>query len=374
MWSLQRMYIDLWGGAAVQSGELQDWVATSFDGQDLDSVRFGDFDGDGLTDAARCSGGCVEVSDGRGPGSQPRWFDDWEAPSNCGCWPGDLQSGVFADDSLPVGDTSADDLFYRSGGALMLAQNARTPAVPSLAVASSLARGLVGDFDGDGFDELAQEDGSEILVLGGDGTVGGWPKHWTPFCAASWPALKQYLVADVDGDSCSDLVVHGDGVVRAGRVVSAHRGAPGRVPDRDRAGGPGRIQLGLPAELRRSDSLTPLGARRCGRAVGSARLREPVAARRPGCPRRRGRSGDNPAGDDLNGRALRPCGGVGPLFRPRTAGPPSRPAAGGRLSGDPELQGGDGLPDAVDSQWRAGQLVAAPPHRLTTASWDKSST
>ena len=40
----------------------------------------------------------------------------------------------------------------------------------------------------------------------------------------------------------------------------------------------------------------------------------------------------------------------------------------------PKPSGGDGLPDAVDSPWRACRCVAAPPHRLPTASWDSSST
>lgn len=205
-------------------------------------VGVGDLDGDGFMDLALVRGGLLSVVRG-------------------GAELNELSSGIAAEWVAAAGDTNGDghaDLVIARGDELalviggVLQEPVRVREVASLKLAGLSERSDfggqriggplgplgIGDFDGDGFGDVALPHGGSIAILRGVGTgLGTEPfrlvtPDWGADAIAGYGRADGFALdgADLNGDGFSDLLVgsqwaHG----RAGRV-DLYRGGP--VPQR----------------------------------------------------------------------------------------------------------------------------------------------
>jgi hypothetical protein len=86
------------------------------------------------------------------------------------------------------------------------------------------SRYLIGDFNGDGSDDIARQDdfGRWFVINGSTGAP--FPNPWWGYEIPGWPADGRYFVGDFDGDGADDIAY----VSEAGRwhIVNGQDGSP----------------------------------------------------------------------------------------------------------------------------------------------------
>jgi Bacterial Ig-like domain (group 3)/FG-GAP-like repeat/FG-GAP repeat len=188
------------------------------------SMAVGDFNGDGIQDLAVVdAGGAVSVALGDGAGNFA--VNNTVSVPYAAAW---VVAGDFNGDGL-------EDLAVASGSGggsitVLLGDGAGgfTPAKNSpFAVGTNPASLIVGDFNGDGHQDLAAASGSYIIVLLGDGMGGFTAAAGSPLAAVTTPA--SLVTGDFNGDGHQDLaaasgnnvtVLLGDG---SGKFAAAAR-------------------------------------------------------------------------------------------------------------------------------------------------------
>jgi hypothetical protein len=168
------------------------------------SVVVGDFNGDGIQDlaAANLNGGNVTVLLGNGSGGFTA------APGSPFAAPGQPTSVAVGDfngdgiQDLAVASQFSDNVTVLLGNG----SGGFTPALGSpFAVGTNPASAVVGDFNGDGVQDLAIANfgGGSVTVLLGNGTGGFTPAPGSPFAIGANP--NSVVVGDFNGDGIQDL-------------------------------------------------------------------------------------------------------------------------------------------------------------------------
>lgn len=185
------------------------WWGNEIPGWPADGRYFvGDFDGDNADDIAYVhpEGRCYIVRGRDGKPFAPYW---WDSPIED--WPGNGHN--FVGDFDGDGD---DDIAYLSPGipqgrwSLVSGRNGNRFDSPwwgnEIPGWPGNGRYLVGDFDGDGADDIAylhQQEARWYIVRGRDGKPFGPP--WWGNEIPGWPADGRYFVGDFDADGADDI-------------------------------------------------------------------------------------------------------------------------------------------------------------------------
>ncbi len=166
-------------------GASSDWEPRNTSSYTLDSLAFGDFDGDGQTDVFASTSGEWRISSG-GSGSWTTWNAELSDP---------LSDLAFADFD---GDGHTD-VFRATGSKWEWSSAGQTPWNPLNTSSYTLEALAFADFDGDGKADVFRSTGSEWKVsYGGTGS-------WTPLNTST--AVLPYLaLADVNGDGRTDVL------------------------------------------------------------------------------------------------------------------------------------------------------------------------
>jgi hypothetical protein len=159
------------------------WVPLTASSARISSLRFGDFDGDGRTDVFTSSGGQWQFS-----------------AAGLGAWQPLATSGA-ALESLRFGDFNGDgrtDVFQTSGGRWSYSSGGATSWIP-LALASQAITALAfGDFDGDGRTDVFNTSGGQWRFSAGGAS------NWQNLATSAQP-LSALRFGDFDGDGRTDV-------------------------------------------------------------------------------------------------------------------------------------------------------------------------
>jgi hypothetical protein len=214
-----------------------DWAKVKTDTTPIGSLRFGDFDGDGATDALRSHNGAWYVS--FSPKTRPDLGFTTRAIPPVAVYP----SGTWSDwikvknadvavASLAVGDfdgDGADDIFRSTAGAwyVTFATKDRTGwgAWQRLKPADvALDQLAVGDFNGDGADDIFRSTGGGWYVTSGTRNRTSWGP-WTQVNNSN-VTQTSLAFADINGDARTDVIFH----TTADGTPSSNAGGPSGGP------------------------------------------------------------------------------------------------------------------------------------------------
>jgi len=175
-------------------------------GSSPQSVTVGDFNGDGIEDLAiaNFSGSSVTVLQGDGAGNFTEFMG---SPFGVGPHPYSVAVGDFNGDGIQ--DLATANLTGNNVTVLLGDGKGGFNPAPGnpFVVGSSPASVVVGDFNGDGFADLATANSgsNNVTVLLGNGKGSFAPSPTSPFMAGNAP--QSLAVADFNGDGIEDLAV-----------------------------------------------------------------------------------------------------------------------------------------------------------------------
>jgi uncharacterized membrane protein len=155
----------------------------SASGYSIDSLRFGDFDGDGKTDVFVSNNG--------------QWFVSYGGKS---AWTS-LAGASYSIDSLRFGDFDGDgktDVFVSNNGQWYVSYGGTSNWAPLAGAGYSIDRLRFGDFDGDGkTDVFVSNNGQWFVSYGGT-------SNWAPLAGSSY-SINNLRFGDFDGDGKTDV-------------------------------------------------------------------------------------------------------------------------------------------------------------------------
>jgi trypsin/VCBS repeat protein len=209
------------------------WLKVKSDSTLVDALRIGDFNGDGASDALRSTGGAWYVSYSPRTRPNPGYATQAIPP-----WGGEpYPSGIWSDwtkvkdtdvdvRSLGVGDydgDGADDLLRPARGALYVTYATKDGSTWGAArrqktVDVALDQIATGDFNGDGVDDVFRATGGGWYVTYGTSDRSQWGA-WTRLRSSN-VRQEALAFADVNGDRQTDAIFHTnvDGVPSSRRI------------------------------------------------------------------------------------------------------------------------------------------------------------
>jgi Trypsin/FG-GAP-like repeat len=217
----------VWSVSFANKGakSLGGWLKVKTDSTRVDALRIGDFDGDGASDALRSSGGAWYVS--YSPHARPDpGYTTRAIPPGPPYPPGSVYpTGIWSDwvrvkssdfpvGSLAVGDfdgDGVDDIFRSTGGAwyVSYATKERTDWgawYRQKTADVALGQVAMSDFNGDGADDIFRSTGGGWHVTYGTRDRSTWGS-WTRV-RSSTVRQDSLAFADLDGDRRTDVVFH----------------------------------------------------------------------------------------------------------------------------------------------------------------------
>jgi hypothetical protein len=222
----------------------REWTKVSLSTIGVGSLRFGDFDGDGAADVLQSSSGVWSVSFATKGG---KGFSGWLK----------VKSDSTRVDALRIGDFNGDgasDALRSTGGAWYVSFSPRTRPSPGYATQAIPRPGepfpsglwsdwakvkdtdvnvtslLVGDYDGDGADDVLRS------------TRGGWYVTYATTDGSSWGAERRQKTAPVEVDQVATGDFDGDGADDVFRATGGGWYVTHGTGDRSRWGASTRLR------------------------------------------------------------------------------------------------------------------------------------